>query len=97
MTILIAALASTTQPPNFVLFIAFLIGALLFIFGFRTYREYRVLAETPETPVRSIPLGLVRGRGRHDWSRCPGTSQGADAIVTTTVAAAGQGVPIHDR
>ena len=45
------------------MFIAFLIGALLFIFGFKTYREYRVLAETPETPVRSIPMGLVRVRG----------------------------------
>jgi hypothetical protein len=63
MTILIAALASTNQPPNLVLFIAFLIGALLFILGFKTYREYRVLAETPETPVRSIPMGLVRVRG----------------------------------
>lgn len=63
MTILIAALASTNQPPNLVLFIAFLIGVLLFILGFKTYREYRVLAETPETPVRSIPMGLVRVSG----------------------------------
>lgn len=63
MTILIAALASTNQPPNLVLLIAFLIGALLFILGFRTYREYRVLVETPEAPVRSIPMGLVRVRG----------------------------------
>lgn len=63
MTIVVAALASTNQPPDLVFFIAFLIGALLFFLGFRTYREYRVLAETPETPVRSIPMGLVRVRG----------------------------------
>ena len=63
MTILIAALAGANQPPIAVLILAFLIGALLFIFGFKTYREYRVLAETPESPIRSIPMGLVKVRG----------------------------------
>jgi len=41
-------------------------GAGLFWFfkGFRVYREYRVLADTPETPIRSIPMGLVEIHGK---------------------------------
>jgi hypothetical protein len=64
MTILIAALASTGSHPYLAIAIAFVVGALLFVLGFRTYREYRVLAETPEVPVRSIPMGLVHVRGK---------------------------------
>jgi len=41
-------------------------GAGLFWFfkGFRDYREYRVLADVPETPIRSIPMGLVEIHGK---------------------------------
>ncbi len=41
-------------------------GAGLFWFfkGFRIYREYRVLADTPEIPIRSIPMGLVEIHGK---------------------------------
>ena len=41
-------------------------GAGLFWFfkGFRVYREYRVLADTPEMPIRSIPMGLVEIHGK---------------------------------
>ena len=63
MTILIAALASTNQPPNLVLFIAFLIGVLLFILGFKTYREYRVLAETAGDSGSQYSYGVSAGAG----------------------------------
>jgi len=42
------------------------IGAGIYFFfkGFRIYREYRVLADTPEIPIRSIPMGLVEIHGK---------------------------------
>jgi hypothetical protein len=41
-------------------------GIFWFFKGFRVYREYRVLADTPEIPIRSIAMGLVEihGKGR---------------------------------
>jgi len=41
-------------------------GAGLFWFfkGFRVYREYRVLADTPEIPIRSIAMGLAQIHGK---------------------------------
>jgi hypothetical protein len=36
----------------------------LFIKGFRVYREYRVLADTPEVPIRSMAMGLVEIHGK---------------------------------
>ncbi len=41
-----------------------LVGVYWFFKGFRVYREYRVLADTPETPIRSIPMGLVEMHGK---------------------------------
>jgi hypothetical protein len=64
MTILFAAFASTSGHPTLGLLIGFAIGALLFFLGFRRYREYRILADTPEMPVRSIPMGLVHVHGK---------------------------------
>jgi hypothetical protein len=40
------------------------LGLYWFYKGFRTYREYRVVEDTPEIPIRSIPMGLVRVHGR---------------------------------
>lgn len=40
------------------------IGLLLFIAGFSAYREYRLVENIPEMPLRSIPMGLVRVRGK---------------------------------
>ena len=42
------------------------LGAGLYYFyqGFRTYREYRVLMDTPETPIRSVAMGLVEVHGK---------------------------------
>ena len=39
-------------------------GLWTFFKGFRTYREYRVVEDTPVMPVRSIPMGLVRVHGK---------------------------------
>jgi len=39
-------------------------GLFWFIKGFRVYREYRVLADTPEIPIRSMAMGLVEIHGK---------------------------------
>lgn len=39
-------------------------GLYMFAKGFREFRKYRVVADTPEMPIRSIPMGLVHIRGR---------------------------------
>src|SRR5208337_1205120 len=39
-------------------------GLFWFIKGFRIYREYRVLADTPEIPIRSVAMGLVEIHGQ---------------------------------
>jgi len=39
-------------------------GIFWFVKGFRVYREYRVLADTPEIPIRSVAMGLVEIHGR---------------------------------
>lgn len=39
-------------------------GLYWFFKGFRVFREYRVLADTPEIPIRSIPMGLVEIHGK---------------------------------
>jgi hypothetical protein len=36
----------------------------LFIKGFRVFRKLRVVEDTPEIPIRSIPMGFVRVRGK---------------------------------
>ncbi|HLY62337.1 MAG TPA: GIDE domain-containing protein [Terriglobia bacterium] len=65
MTIPFAAITNWSGSPPFAIFvIVFLIGIILFFVGFRTYREYRLLEDTPIAPVRSIPMGLVHVRGK---------------------------------
>lgn len=46
------------------LIVGFVAGIHFFFKGFRVYREYRVLADTPEIPIRSIPMGLVEVHGK---------------------------------
>ncbi len=38
-------------------------GIYTFLKGFREFREYRLVADTPENHIRSIPMGLVKVRG----------------------------------
>jgi len=40
-----------------------LFGVLLFFVGFWKYRQYRILADTPQVPIRSVPMGLVHVAG----------------------------------
>jgi hypothetical protein len=49
------------------------VGAILFIFGFVKYREYRVLADTPQVPIRSVSMGL---------SHVAGTSTGGQPLTS---------------
>ncbi|MBZ5562641.1 MAG: E3 ubiquitin ligase family protein [Acidobacteriia bacterium] len=60
------ALLTSSGGSNSILapVILFLLGALLFFLGFRTYRKYRILADTPLIPVRSVPMGLVHVSGK---------------------------------
>ena len=39
-------------------------GLLIFFRGFRVYGEYRLLADTPEQPISSLPMGRVRFHGK---------------------------------
>jgi hypothetical protein len=39
-------------------------GLHFFYKGFRTFREYRVLMDTPEIPIRSVAMGLVEIHGK---------------------------------
>ena len=34
------------------------VGVILFFVGFFKYREYRLLADTPQVPIRSVSMGL---------------------------------------
>ena len=44
--------------------IGFGFGLYSFFRGFKIYREYRVISDTPEIPIRSIPMGLVQVHGK---------------------------------
>lgn len=50
-----------------------LMGVILFVVGFRKYREYRVLADTPQVPIRSVSMGL---------SHVAGTSTGGQPLTS---------------
>lgn len=39
--------------------IGFGVGLGCFYRGFQTFRQYRVPMDTPETPIRSVPMSLV--------------------------------------
>jgi hypothetical protein len=45
-------------------FLGFGFGLYYFVKGFREFRKYRVLADTPEVPIRSIAMGLVEIHGK---------------------------------
>jgi len=44
-------------------------GLLSFFRGFKIYREYRILADTPEVPIRSIAMGLVHIHGKAEGEK----------------------------
>ena len=55
-----------SDDGNLILYSALGFGAGLYCFfkGFREYRKYRVLADTPVMPIRSIAMGLVEVHGK---------------------------------
>jgi len=57
-------MSSGSANTEVALALGFGAGLFLFFKGFRVYREYRVLADTPEMPIRSIPMGLVEVHGK---------------------------------
>ena len=48
------------------LILGFYFGLYLFWKGFRIFREFRLVEDTPEIPVRSVSMGLVRVHGKAD-------------------------------
>jgi hypothetical protein len=45
-------------------FLGFFAGLYIFVKGFRKFRNYLLLADTPEIPVRSVAMGFVQVRGK---------------------------------
>ncbi|HEV2494834.1 MAG TPA: hypothetical protein VG204_17365 [Terriglobia bacterium] len=57
-------MSTHSGDSDFWLIVGFGAGIVMFFKGFRTYREYRVVEDTPEIPIRSIPMGLIHVHGR---------------------------------
>jgi Ca2+/Na+ antiporter len=74
MSILVLTFAATGGHISPIIPIALVVvGLILFIFGFVKYREYRVLADTPQIPIRSVSMGL---------SHVAGTSTGGQPLTS---------------
>jgi hypothetical protein len=54
----------SSSNSDFGLVIGFFGGLWAFFKGFRVYREYKLVADIPRVPIRSVPMGLVRIHGR---------------------------------
>lgn len=55
---------SSHSDLDFALVFGFGAGIVWFFQGFRVYRKYRVLADTPEVPLRAVAMGLVEVHGK---------------------------------
>lgn len=49
---------------DLVLMMGFGAGLYSFLKGFRIYREFRILEDTPEVPIRGVAMGLTHVRGQ---------------------------------
>ena len=58
------SMASHGSDISIAAVVGFGAGLFWFIKGFRVFREYRVLADTPEIPIRSVAMGLVEIHGK---------------------------------
>ncbi len=65
--------ASSGHIPPILPIIIVVIGVILFLVGFFKYREYRILADTPVIPIRSVSMGL---------SHVAGTSTGGEPLTS---------------
>src|SRR6476659_1365828 len=52
------------SDPTGALFLGTGAGVWIFFKGFRVFREFKIVADTPCMPIRSIPMGLVQIRGQ---------------------------------
>ena len=57
-------MSGSNQDPTVYLALGACAGVYLFIKGFRVFRKYRVVEDTPAIPIRSVPMGLVHVRGK---------------------------------
>jgi hypothetical protein len=64
MALLLAVLARSGGNSPLGIILLFALGAFLFFLGFRSYRRYHILADTPIMPIRSIAMGLTHARGK---------------------------------
>jgi hypothetical protein len=64
MMLMLAAYASSGGNSPIGIFLFFGVGVFLFYLGFRSFREYRILADTPIMPIRSIAMGLTHASGK---------------------------------
>jgi hypothetical protein len=52
------------SDPTGALFLGTGAGVWIFFKGFRVFREFKIVADTPCIPIRSVPMGLVQIRGK---------------------------------
>ena len=52
------------SDPTGALFLGTGAGVWIFFKGFRVFREFKIVADTPCMPIRSLPMGLVQVRGQ---------------------------------
>ena len=57
-------MSSDSGNLELALVVGFFGGIVTFFKGFRAYRRYRIVEDTPEIPIRSIPMGLVHIHGK---------------------------------
>jgi hypothetical protein len=51
------------SDPTGALFLGTGAGVWIFFKGFRVFREFKIVADTPRMPIRSVSMGLVQVRG----------------------------------
>jgi len=55
---------SGNSDPTGSLLLGMGMGVFLFYKGFKRFREYKIISDTPRIPIRSMPMGLVHIRGK---------------------------------
>jgi hypothetical protein len=53
-----------SSDPTLGLTVGFFGGLWTFFRGFKVFREYKIVEDTPRIAIRSVPMGLVRVRGK---------------------------------
>ena len=53
-----------SSDPTLGLTVGLFGGLWTFFKGFKVFREYKIIEDTPQIPIRSVPMGLVRVHGK---------------------------------